>query len=43
MSNFTSTERTKVRRKPERGSYDRELIYRILDEASHLSWTASLS
>ena len=33
MSNFTSTERTKVRRKPERGSYDRELIYRILDEA----------
>jgi uncharacterized protein len=33
MSNFTPTERTKVRRKPERGSYDRELIYRILDEA----------
>src|SRR6266852_2299516 len=33
MSNFTSTERTKVRRKPERGSHDRELIYRILDEA----------
>ncbi len=33
MSNFTSTERTKVPRKPERGSYDRELIYRILDEA----------
>jgi len=27
------TERTKVRRKPGRGSYDRELIYRILDEA----------
>lgn len=33
MSNFTPTERTKVRRKPERGSYDRELIYHILDEA----------
>src|SRR5216684_896690 len=33
MSNFTPTERTKVRRKPERGSHDRELIYRILDEA----------
>src|SRR5260370_28340207 len=33
MSNFTPTERTKVRRKPERGSYDHELIYRILDEA----------
>lgn len=33
MSHFTPTERTKVRRKPDRGSYDRELIYRILDEA----------
>jgi nitroimidazol reductase NimA-like FMN-containing flavoprotein (pyridoxamine 5'-phosphate oxidase superfamily) len=33
MSNFPPTEKTKVRRKPERGSYDRELIYRILDEA----------
>lgn len=33
MSNFTPTERTKVRRKAERGSYDRELIYSILDEA----------
>ncbi len=33
MSNFTPTERTRVRRKPERGSYDRELIYRVLDEA----------
>jgi uncharacterized protein len=33
MSNFAPTERTKVRRKPERGSYDRELIYSILDEA----------
>jgi nitroimidazol reductase NimA-like FMN-containing flavoprotein (pyridoxamine 5'-phosphate oxidase superfamily) len=33
MSNFTPTERTKIHRKPDRGSYDRELIYRILDEA----------
>ena len=33
MSQFTATERTKVRRKPDRGSYDRELIYGILDEA----------
>src|SRR5690242_21475896 len=33
MSQFTPTERTKVRRKPDRGSYDRELIYGILDEA----------
>ena len=33
MSEFVRTERTKVRRKADRGSYDRELIYRILDEA----------
>ena len=33
MSQFTPTERTKVRRKPDRGSYDRELIYSILDQA----------
>jgi uncharacterized protein len=33
MSTFTPTEKTKIRRKPERGSYDRELIYSILDEA----------
>jgi len=33
MNNFTPTERTKVRRKPDRGTYDRELIYSILDEA----------
>src|ERR1700751_2385631 len=32
-SNFTPTEKTAVRRKPERGSYDRKLIYSILDEA----------
>jgi nitroimidazol reductase NimA-like FMN-containing flavoprotein (pyridoxamine 5'-phosphate oxidase superfamily) len=33
MSDFTPTDRTKVRRKPDRGTYDRELIYSILDEA----------
>jgi nitroimidazol reductase NimA-like FMN-containing flavoprotein (pyridoxamine 5'-phosphate oxidase superfamily) len=33
MSQFTRTERTKVRRKPDRGNYDRETIYKILDEA----------
>lgn len=33
MSEFTHTDRTKVRRKPDRGTFDREVIYRILDEA----------
>src|SRR6202051_4415355 len=33
MSEFTATNRTKVKRHPERGTYDRETIYRILDEA----------
>jgi nitroimidazol reductase NimA-like FMN-containing flavoprotein (pyridoxamine 5'-phosphate oxidase superfamily) len=33
MSDFTPTERTTVRRKPDRGTFDRELIHRILDEA----------
>ena len=33
MTNFSPTDRTKIRRKPDRGTYDRELIYRILDEA----------
>src|ERR1700681_4882695 len=33
MSEFTATDRTKVRRHPERGTYDRETIYSILDEA----------
>ena len=42
MSQFTPTERTKVRRKPDRGSYDRELIYSILDDAfvCHLAFVA---
>jgi uncharacterized protein len=33
MSDFTPTQRTKVTRKPDRGSYDRELVYSILDQA----------
>jgi nitroimidazol reductase NimA-like FMN-containing flavoprotein (pyridoxamine 5'-phosphate oxidase superfamily) len=33
MSNFTPTERTRVTRKPDRGSFDRELVYSILDQA----------
>src|ERR1700740_1449622 len=33
MNQFPPTERTRVTRKPDRGSYDRELIYRILDDA----------
>jgi uncharacterized protein len=30
---YEPTERTRVRRKPKRGSYDRALVHRILDEA----------
>ncbi|MGH9744526.1 MAG: pyridoxamine 5'-phosphate oxidase family protein [Candidatus Acidiferrales bacterium] len=33
MTEFTPTERTKVRRLPERGKYDPENVYGILDEA----------
>lgn len=33
MNNFPPTERTTVRRKPDRGTHDRELIYSIFDEA----------
>src|SRR5277367_1655634 len=33
MSDFTPTKRTKVTRKPDRGTYDRETIYDILDQA----------
>ena len=33
MSEFTRTERTTVRRQPDRASYDRELVHSILDEA----------
>src|SRR5215475_6277334 len=42
MSQFPATARTRVTRKPDRGSYDRELIYRILDEAfvCHVAFVA---
>jgi hypothetical protein len=33
MSEFTPTDRTRVRRKPDRGTFDRDVIYGILDEA----------
>jgi nitroimidazol reductase NimA-like FMN-containing flavoprotein (pyridoxamine 5'-phosphate oxidase superfamily) len=36
-SKLTATERTTVRRKPARGSYDRALAYAILDEALYCS------
>jgi nitroimidazol reductase NimA-like FMN-containing flavoprotein (pyridoxamine 5'-phosphate oxidase superfamily) len=32
-TDFPHTERTRVTRKPDRGSYDRELIYSTLDQA----------
>src|SRR5690606_7910948 len=33
MTEFTKTEINRIKRLPQRGSYDRETIYRILDEA----------
>ena len=33
MSSFTPTERTQVKRLPKRGAYDRETVFKILDEA----------
>lgn len=33
MDQFTATERTTLKRLPKRGSYDREVVYGILDEA----------
>jgi len=33
MTHFIKTEKNRVKRIPERGQYDRETIYRILDEA----------
>lgn len=33
MSTFTPTERTQVKRLPKRGMYDRETVFKILDEA----------
>jgi nitroimidazol reductase NimA-like FMN-containing flavoprotein (pyridoxamine 5'-phosphate oxidase superfamily) len=40
--NFTPTERTRVMREPNRGVYDREAIYKILDEGyvCHLGFSA---
>jgi uncharacterized protein len=32
MSQFTPTDRTQIKRLPKRGAYDRETVYRILDE-----------
>ncbi|HEY6402121.1 MAG TPA: pyridoxamine 5'-phosphate oxidase family protein, partial [Blastocatellia bacterium] len=32
MESFESTERTTLKRLSQRGSYDREVVYRILDE-----------
>ena len=32
MENFNPTERTQLKRLPARGSYEREVVYRILDE-----------
>lgn len=33
MTHFTRTDRNRIKRLPKRGQYDRETIYRILDEA----------
>jgi len=42
MDNFTPTERTQVRRLPKRAVYDRETVYRILDEGlvCHMAFVA---
>ena len=41
MKNFTPTERTALRRLPQRGQYQREIVYRILDEGfiCHVGFT----
>jgi uncharacterized protein len=41
--NFTPTERTRVVREPHRGVYDRDAIYKILDEAfvCHMGFTTN--
>ncbi len=43
MSELEQTERTRLRRRPDRGSYDRETLYAILDEAliCHVGWVSS--
>ena len=33
MTDFAKTEKNNIKRLPKRGHYDRETIYRILDEA----------
>lgn len=42
MQPFSPTDRTRVRRLPERGKYDRETVYSILDDASicHVGFVA---
>jgi hypothetical protein len=42
MSQFTPTERTQVHRLPKRGTYERETVYRILDEGlvCHIGFVA---
>jgi hypothetical protein len=42
MTDFTPTERTQVRRLPKRGVYERETVYRILDEGlvCHIGFVA---
>src|SRR5215470_8072232 len=42
MSTFTPTERTQVKRLPKRGAYDRETVFKILDEAfvCHIGFVA---
>jgi nitroimidazol reductase NimA-like FMN-containing flavoprotein (pyridoxamine 5'-phosphate oxidase superfamily) len=41
METFAPTERTTLKRLPQRGSYDREMVYRILDEGfvCHVGFT----
>ncbi len=42
MADFTKTERTRMRRKAKRATYDRETIYAILDEALIASVAVSI-
>lgn len=41
MSNFIKTAKSRIKRLPKRGNYDRETIYRIIDEAliCHIGFT----
>ena len=42
MTDFTPTERTQIHRLPKRGAYDRQAVYRILDEGlvCHIGFVA---